>query len=83
MCIKQCIIFSYLLPCKLYINGDNNPQVLIYMTVIMPFYKPDRTYTTKSTSRGYMDAGSFYDSCVLSVVRILNIGVRILFAAIV
>ena len=42
MCIKQCIIFSYLSPCKLSINGDNKPQVVIYMPVIMPFYKPDR-----------------------------------------
>ena len=35
MCIKQCIIFSYLSPCKILINGDNKPQVVIYMPVIM------------------------------------------------
>ena len=52
MSIKQCIIFSYLSPCKLEINGDNKPQVVIYMPVIMPFYKPDRAYTANSTSRG-------------------------------
>ena len=52
MCIKQWIIVSYLSPCKLEINGNNNPQVLMYMSVIMPFYKPDRANTAKSTSRG-------------------------------
>ena len=43
--MKQCIIFSYLSPCHLEINGNNSPQVLIYMSVIMPFYKSDRAYT--------------------------------------
>ena len=62
MCLKQCIIFSYLSTCKLKKNGDNNPQVLIYMPVIMPFYKPDRAYTANSTTRGYMNAETFYDS---------------------
>ena len=61
MCIKQCIIFSYLSPCILEINGDKYPQVLNYMPVIMPFYKPDRAYTVSSTSRGCMNAESFYD----------------------
>ena len=64
MCIKQCIIFSYLSPCKLEINGNNYPQVVIYMPVIMPFYGPDRAYTANSTSRGEMNAESFYDSYV-------------------
>ena len=30
----------------------------------MPFYKPDRAYTANSTSRGYMNAETFYDSYV-------------------
>ena len=64
MCIKQCIIFSYLSACKLYINGNNYPQVVIYMLVIMPFYGLDRACTANSTSRGYMNAESFYDSYV-------------------
>ena len=64
MCIKQCIIFSYLSACKLEINGYSNPQVLIYMPVIMQFHKPDHAYTTNSTSRGCMNAKSFYDAYV-------------------
>ena len=28
--MKQCIIFSYLSPCHLEINGNNSPQALIY-----------------------------------------------------
>ena len=42
-------MFSYLSLCKLQIDGYNNSQVLIYMPVIMPFYKPDRAFTANST----------------------------------
>ena len=51
MCIKQCTIFSYLSPCRLEIKGDNKPQVVIYMPVIMPYCKPDRAHNANSTSR--------------------------------
>ena len=50
MCIKQFIIYSYLSPCK--VNGDNKPQVVIYISVIMPFYKPDRAYTANRPVEG-------------------------------
>ena len=61
---KKCIIFSYLSPRKFKINGDNNPLVLIYLPVIMPFYKSGHVYTANSTSRGYMNAESFCNSYV-------------------
>ena len=65
MCIKTCLIFSYLSECKLQINGDNNPQVLIYMPVIdIPFHKPDCAYTANSISRGYKNSESFCNSYV-------------------
>ena len=62
--VGASLIFSYISPCKLYINGDNNPQVLIYMPVTMPFYKPDRAYTANSTSQGYI----LCEHCLISNV---------------
>ena len=35
------IIFGYLTVCKVQIISDNDPQVVIYMPVTMPFHKPD------------------------------------------
>ena len=52
MCIKSCIIFSYLSACTRLKNGDNNPQVHFHMPVIMPFYTPDGAYTANRSSRG-------------------------------
>ena len=60
MCIKQLIIFGYLSACNVQIISDNDPQVVIYMPVIMPFHKLYHAYTANSTCRGYMDAESLY-----------------------
>ena len=43
--------FWLLTACKVQIIGDNDQQIVIYMKVIMPFYKPDCAYTTNITSR--------------------------------
>ena len=59
----------YVLACKVQTIGDRCSQVVIYISEIMPFYKPVYACTANSASRGYMTAESRYDSlCVLSSV---------------
>ena len=55
-------MFGYLTACKVQTIGDNDPQIVIYMKVIMPFHKPDRVYTTNITSPGYRTAESLYET---------------------
>ena len=58
--------FGYLTAGKVQTISDNDPQIVIYMKVIMPFYKPDRAYTTNITSRGYRTAENLYETlCVI------------------
>ena len=39
----------YLTAFQLQVSSDNDPQVVIYMPVSMPFYKPDHAYTANNT----------------------------------
>ena len=58
--------------CKVKIISDNDPQVVIYMPVIMPFHKPDHTYTANSTLRGYRTAESLHNTYVYYAVYIIG-----------
>ena len=64
--------FWLLTACKVQIIGDNASQVVIYMSVIMPFHKPDHAYTANSTSRSFMTAESCYHSYVYYPVFIIR-----------
>ena len=66
MCKKIRIIFGYLTVRKVQIISNNDPQVIIYMSVSMPIHRPDHTYTVNRTCRVYMDAESLYGNmCVV------------------
>ena len=58
--------------CKVQIITDNDPQVVIYMPVIMPFRKSDYAYIANSTFRGCVDNESRYDSYVCYPVFIIG-----------
>ena len=58
--------FCYLTSCKVQLISNNDPQVVIYRPVTMPFYKPYYAYTVNRTCRVYMDAESLYGNmCVV------------------
>ena len=58
--------FCYLTASEVQSISDNDPQVVIHMSVIMPYHKPDHAYTMNRTCRGYMDAESLYGNmCVV------------------
>ena len=62
-------MFGYLTACKVQLISDNDPQVIIYMLVSMPFHRPDHAYTVNRICRGYIWTLKVYTKiCVLCSV---------------